>query len=134
MMRMLGTGVYMKVTIELVSKAILGEHASNGVFENALGVASKNLLGCGLTLTTGVAGVTLINLVGHLFAGEDNLLGIDDDDIVAAVDVRGEARFGLATKDVGNTGSQTSNGLILGVNEHPFLLDGILVGGDCFVT
>jgi hypothetical protein len=133
-MGVLGTGIHMKVAIELVAKTILRKHSADGVFENALGMAGENLSGSGLTLTARITGVTLINLVGHFLPGEDDFLGIDDDNVVAAVDVRGEARLGLATEDVGNTGGQASYGLILGINEHPFLLDGVLVGGDCFVT
>lgn len=133
-MRMLWTGIHMEVTVELISKTVLGKHAANGVFENALGMASEDLCGCGLTLAARVTGVTLIDFVGHFLAGEDNFFGIDNDNVVATINMRGEARFGLATEDVGNASGQTSYGLILGINEHPILLDGVFVGGDCFVT
>jgi hypothetical protein len=133
-MGMLGTGIHMEVAIELVAKTILRKHAADGVFENALGMAGKDLCGSGLALAARITGVALIYLVGHFLAGEDDLLSINDDNVVAAVDVRGEARFGLAAEDVGNAGGQASYGLILGINEHPFFLDGVLVGGDCFVT
>jgi len=131
---MLGTCIDIEVAVELVTKAILRKHSADGVFENALGMAGENLGGSGFTLAAGITGVALIDLVGHFLAGEDDLFSIDDDYVVAAVDVRGEARLGLATEDVGNAGGQTSYGLILGINEHPFLLDGVLVGGDGLVT
>ena len=42
--------------------------------------------------------------------------------------MRGEAGLGLAAQDVGNAGGQTTDGLSFGINQDPFLLDGLLVG------
>ena len=133
-MGMLGTGIDMQVAVQGVAKTVFRKHTTDGVFEDALGVAGKHLGRGGLALASRISGIALVNLVGHLLAGEDNLFSIDDDYVVAAVNVRGVARFGLAAQDVGYAGSQTAYGLILGINEHPFLLDGVFVGGDCFVT
>ena len=131
---MLGTGIHMQVAVEGSTQTVFRKHAADGVFKYALGVFGENLLRGGLALAAGISGIALVDLVGHLLAGEDNLLGIDDDDIVAAIHMRGVARCGLAAQDVGHAGGQTTHGLVLGINEHPFLLDGVLVGGDCFVT
>ena len=133
-MGMLGTGIDMQVAVQGVAKTVFRKHATDSVFENALRMGGEDLCRGGLALATGISSVALVDFVSHFLAGEDNLLGIDDDDIVAAVDMRGVARFGLAAQDVGYAGSQTAYGLILGINEHPFLLDGVFVGGDCFVT
>lgn len=127
-MGMLGTGIDVQVAVQGVAQTIFRKHATDGVFKNALGMAGEHLGRCGLALTAGVAGIALVDFVGHLLASENNLLGIDNDDVVTAVDMRGVARFGLAAQDVSYTGSQTAYGLILGINEHPFLLDGLLVG------
>ena len=133
-MGMLRTGIHMQVAVESSTKTVFRKHATDGVFEDAFGVFGEYLFRGGLALAAGISGIALVDFVGHLLAGEDNFLGIDDDDVVAAVNVRSEARFGLASQDVGHAGGQTTYGLVLGINEHPFLLDGVLVGGDCFVT
>ena len=127
-MGMLATGIDVEVAVELGTEAVLGEHTFDGVLEDTLGVGGTHLGRGGLALAAGIAGVALVDLVGLFLAAEDALLGIDDDDVVAAVDVRGVARFGLAAQDVGHTGSQTAYGLSFGINQHPFLLDGLLVG------
>ena len=127
-MGMLASGIDVKVAVEGITEAILRKHAADGVLEDALGVRGAHLGRGGLALAAGIAGVALVDLVGLFLAAEDNLLGVDDDDIVAAVDVRGVARLGLAAQDVGNAGSQATYGLSLSVNEDPFLLDGLLVG------
>jgi hypothetical protein len=56
-----------------------------------------------------IAGVPVILLVGVLLAGQDRLVGIDDDDIVAIVDVRGEGRLVLAAQAVGDNGGETAD-------------------------
>lgn len=127
-MGMLAAGIDVEVAVEGITEASLRKHAADGVLEDTLRVAGAHLGRGGLTLTAGITGVALIDFVSLLLAAEDNLLGIDDDDIVAAVDMRGVAGLGLAAQDVGHTGSQTTYGLTLSVNENPFLLDGLLVG------
>ena len=133
-MGMLGTCIHVEVAVQGVAKTVFRKHTTDGVFEHALGMGGEDLGRGGLALATGVTSVTLINLVGHFLTGEDDFLSIDDDNIVTTVDVWGEARFGLASQDVGHAGSQTSDGLILGINQNPFLLDGVLVGRDGLVT
>ena len=125
---MLGTGIDVQVAVQGVAQTIFRKHATDGVFKNALGMAGEELGRCGVALSAEVAGRALGDYVGCSFECSDNLIGIDNDDVVTAVDMRGVARFGLAAQDVGHTGSQTAYGLILGINEHPFLLNGLLVG------
>ena len=45
-----------------------------------------------------IAGVVVIDLLVALAAGEHHLVGIDDDDVVAVVDMRGEGRLVLAAQ------------------------------------
>ena len=130
----LRTGIDIKVAVQSVSKTVLRKHSTDGVLQHALRMAGKHLGRGGLALASRISGIALVNLVGHLLAGENYLLGIDDDHVVAAINMRCEARFGLATQYVGYAGGQTAYGLVLGINKHPFLLDGVFVGGDCFVT
>src|SRR3546814_7604260 len=52
--------------------------------------------------TTLFRSVLVVTLVLQLLAGERHLFGVDDDDIVTAIDVRGERRLVLAAQDVGD--------------------------------
>ena len=65
-MRMLGTCIYMKVAVELVSQAGLGEHLADCLPDNGFRLAGEKFLGSSETLTSGIAGVTYIDLVGEL--------------------------------------------------------------------
>src|SRR3546814_17517715 len=52
--------------------------------------------------TASIAGVLVVNLVLQLLARELHLVGVDHDDIVTAIDMRGEARLMLAAQDAGD--------------------------------
>src|SRR5579863_7721583 len=65
--------------------------AKSILFEDALGKAPfKDRLGGPLFDAADIAGVVVIDLVVPLAAGQHHLLGVDDDDIVAVVDMRRE--------------------------------------------
>src|SRR5438309_3790648 len=99
-------------------------HALNGLFEHAFGKAALEHLARGDLLdAAGVAGVFVINLLLELAAGEADLLGVDDHHMVAAVDVRREARLVLAAQDIGDDRREPANDQPVGIDQMPFLLD-----------
>jgi hypothetical protein len=65
----------------------------------------------------------VINLLVALAAGEHHLLGVDDDDVVAVVDMGREGRLVLAAQAHGDDRRQAADDQALGVDEQPFLLD-----------
>src|SRR5690606_20775377 len=69
-----------------------------------------------------VTGVPVVLLVGVLLAGEDDLVGVDDDDVVAVVDVGREGCLVLAAQAVSNEGSEATDNEAFGVDEDPLLL------------
>jgi len=96
---MLWTCIDMQIVDDLVTKACLREHTlhcSPYEFSRSL---REDLLRSRETLSARITGVANVNTISHLAALEDNLLGVDDDDVVTAVNVRGEPRFVLAAKD-----------------------------------
>src|SRR5262249_45923461 len=75
-----------------------------------------------------MAGVMVVDLLLHLASGEHNLLGVDDDDIVAAIDVGRVGRFVLAAQPQRNERSEAADDEPAAVDQHPLLLD---LGGLC---
>ena len=116
------------------TEPVLGQHSFHGMFDNALGVLVEHLAGRGKALTAGVTRVADVNLVGHFLAGEANLIGVDDDHVVSAVNVRGEVGFVFAANQGCNLAGQPTKHFALCVNHNPFLLHRFLVGRDGFVT
>ena len=91
LVRMLGTCINVQVVDELVTKTGLREHALHRPTDEFGRSFGKDLSGRGEALATGIAGVAGVDAVGHLLAGETDLFGIYDDDVVTTVHVRGEA-------------------------------------------
>ena len=61
-------------------------------------LAVENLLGGAILDAARIAGMPVIDLVGALVAGQHDVAGIDDDDVVAAIHMRREGRFVLASE------------------------------------
>ena len=78
---------------KLTAKTVLGEHTFENTKEQGVhtgfevlvvGFLHKHFGGL-LALTAGIAGLVQVNLVGHLAAGENHFVGVDNDDVVAAL-------------------------------------------------
>ena len=69
-MRMLGTCIYMKVPVHLRTQAGLGEHLADGLPNYGFRLAGEKFLGGSETLTSGITGVTYIDLIGELLSGD----------------------------------------------------------------
>ena len=76
----------------------------------------------------GVAGVSAVVLLLQLLAGEDGLLGVDDDDEIAAIGVRGVLGLVLAAQQGGSGGGSLTQGLARRVQNVPLADDVALVG------
>ena len=77
----------------------------------------------------GEAGVAAIELLITLHAGQNDLLGVDHDDVIAHVDVRSVEGVQLAGEQRGGDGRKASEGLAGGVDQVPLALD-VLAAGD----
>src|SRR5947209_2019099 len=99
LMRMTGALVDAQIAELLASKRPARQHPLNRLLNDALGeFPLENHLGRALLDPAGIAGVMVVDLLVALTAGEDHLLGIDDDNVVAIIDMRGEARLVLAAE------------------------------------
>src|SRR5687767_4499937 len=104
-MRMGGAGIDLEVLHLATAERATGNHALNGLLEHALGKAAfERLAHRALLDAARIAGVPVELLVCELLAGEDDLLGIDDDDVVAVVDMGGKGGFVLAAEAHGDNG------------------------------
>ena len=86
---MLAALIDAQVAHQLAVQRPARKHALDGLFNDALRVlAVEDLARCALFDAARIAGVSVIDLVVTLGAGEDYLVGIDDDDVVTAIDMR----------------------------------------------
>ena len=140
---MLRTVVNVYVLQQLCAQAILGQHALDHLHVQRVHTFAKVflLLTLGLqssrgseALTAGIARVTHVLVLGPLLAGHLALVGIDDDHIVATINVGSVVGFVLATEQLSHLGAQATQDLVGSINYHPFLLNGFGICRNGFVT
>lgn len=137
-----GTVVDVNVLDELTAETVFGEHTLENTevegvhtrFEVFVKRLFHQHLGSLLTLTAGVAGVVKVNLVCHLAAGHDDLVGVDDDDVVAAFYTGGVAGLVFAAEDFCHLRAESAEYLIGSIDEDPFLLYALGIRGNGFVA
>src|ERR1035438_8255185 len=84
------------------AQAVFGNHAPHGVGDELLGLFGADLLNGAVMLAAFPAGVTHELLLDLFLAGEDDFLGIDDNDKVAGIKVRGIDWFVLPAQNIGS--------------------------------
>ena len=120
------------VDVELLdhdtAEATLGDHAPNGTLEHLDRVFLEHDAGGTGAEATVVTGDVVIVLLGlRVVAGELDLLRVDDDDVVAAIDVRSVGGLVLAHEDDRDFRSEAAKGDIGGIDEVPVADNGFLL-------
>src|SRR5436309_1462338 len=114
-----GAGVDFQLGELLPCEAVLREHALDRLAEH-LGRAAVELLAeRALAQAAREARVAVVELLVELLAGDGDLLGVDDDDEVAGVDVRRVLGLVLAAERVGDLRRETPERLPFGIDEVP---------------
>src|SRR6478672_1041464 len=118
-MRVLATGVDLEVRQLLAPEGRLGEHAADGLLHGLLGALGEELGVRGAPQAAREARVAVGLLLLELGAGEGDLLGVDDDDEVTTVDVRGEGGLVLAAQEDRGLARQATQDDVRGVDDVP---------------
>ena len=108
---------------QLTAETVLGQHAPDGLLDGLARVLVEQVAVGGRAQTTGVAGVAVGHLVFALVARQRDLVGVDDDDEVAGVHVRGVRRLVLATQEGGGLDGEPSEHHVSGVDDMPLTRD-----------
>src|SRR5947209_16875207 len=107
---MIGAAVNAEVAHLDATERTTRDHALDGLLEHALGMLAFEDLARGALLDVAdIAGVLVIGLLLALATGEDRMLGVDDDDVVAAINVRGVGREVLAAQAHGDDGGEAAD-------------------------
>ena len=130
---MLGRRVNAQVGHLLAAQTVAGDHALNSLDHDTLGMRAFQHLPRGALLDAArVAGVPVVDLVIALVAGHLHLVGVDDDDIVTHVHMRGEGRLVLAAQDVCDDRGEAAQNDAFGIDQDPLLLDVRRSSGEGF--
>ena len=140
---MLRAVVNVYVLQQLSAQAGLGQHALDNLHVQGMHTFAEVFLPLALglqlsrgreTLATGIASVANILVLGPLLASHLALVSVDDDDVVATINVRSVVGFVLATEDLSHLRAQATQDLVGSINYHPFLLYGFGICRNGFVT
>lgn len=99
-MRMFLGGEQFKSFHHLARELVLWKHAFNSVLKNEVRAFFEHVFDIDSVFVATVTGVEHIFFVGHFFTGKLNLVGINDDNVVAAINVRCVNRFATTSKEV----------------------------------
>ncbi len=136
LVRMVGAVVDVHVLDEAASEAVFGEHTFHNLDEEGVHTGLDVLVerffhehfgGC-LTLSAGISCVVEIDAVGHLFAGEDNLVGVDDDYVVAALNVGRVGGFVFSAEKFCDFCAEATKNLVGCIDNNPIVLNLLGVG------
>ena len=103
---------------------VVREHSLHSLHHGEVRSLGHQLAVGGLLQTADVAGVGAVELLVELFAGEDGLVRVDDDDEFAAVDVGREFRAMLAAENVGGGDGGLAERFAGSVEDIPAAFDG----------
>src|SRR5258706_12043344 len=121
-MRMFGAGINAQIAHLDAAERAARDHALDGLLDHALGEATlEDRLRAALLDATDEAGVLVIHLVFALATGQHDVRRVDDDDVVAAVDVGGVGREVFTAQAHRDEGGETTDDQTLGVDQHPLL-------------
>src|SRR5277367_6951508 len=87
--RMLRALVHLELGGHLAAELGLGQHALDGLLDDGFGATGEKLDEGLFAETTGEAGVAAIELLVRLEASQNDLFGIDDDDMGAHINEGG---------------------------------------------
>ena len=117
--RVVRAGIHLDVQRQLAAERTLGEHTADGNLERIGRVALDQRRERVLLEAAGKTGVPVIQLVVELVAGDLDLVGVDDHDIVTDFLMRRVAGLVLATNEAGCLGGDAAEAFALGVYDEP---------------
>ena len=116
---MLGTCVDFESCHGLSSDGVVGKHTADGKLHCLFGLCSHKGLVLDSLQTADIAGMTVVVLLLELLAGKDSLVGVDDDNELTAVNMRGEFGTVLSSENGGGGNGGLSERFAGGVDDVP---------------
>ena len=101
----------------------VGQHALHRFADYTIGMPFVHAAVRRSSQTAGITGMAVIDLLLSLVAGDLDLFGIDHDDVIADIGMRGELGLALAAQNLGNFRGQTPEDFVRSVDHEPLPLN-----------
>src|SRR4051812_38065271 len=115
LMGMVGAGVDLQLAQLLDAETVPRKHAFDGPSDDLLGAPLEEMSEGLLLVALGMAAVPDVQLGFFLVAGHCDPRGVEDDDVVARIEVRRPRRLVLALEHAGNLRRETPERLVRGI-------------------
>lgn len=128
-MRMIFTGIYFQFCHLLTSHRITGNHAFYSFLDNSFRETSVQNFACGRFFdTANPASMLIIFFISQFFAGQLYFIGVNNNNVIATIQIRREIRLMLAAQQFCDLSGQTAQYDVSCVNNVPFLVisDGLV--------
>ena len=125
--RMFGASIDFEFLDHLVTKSAVREHSPNSGLERSGRMLGQKVGKVDPAFAGDVTGVVEVFLLQVLVAGNGNLAGVDDNNEVTSVDVRGIDGLVLAHEEASNFACNASHRLVSGIHKLPLAADGLRV-------
>ena len=122
-MRVLRTGVNLKLPVHLLPHLRLGKHTLNRFFNHPRGTGLAHFARLRLRQAARITRVAAIKLLFFLAARQADLLGVDHNHVVAGIDKRCVAGLMFAHQQVRGFAGHAPQHSFLGINQVPVALD-----------
>src|SRR5262245_57349743 len=116
---MLRPCIDLQLLLDLTAELVVGDHADDRVLDDAGRVLLHQLAYGALAQAAGITRVAVGVLVLELVAADGDLVGVDDDDEVATVDIGRECRLVLAAQQIGSRDGEPAEHHVGGVDDVP---------------
>ena len=121
-MRMLGTSIYIQLSIHLLTKTVLRQHTANSMLDNASWELVHHLTSRSKGGATIITGMTEINLVRQLLTSEYSLLCVDYDNEITGINMRSKGWFMFTAKNFCYLSGHSTYSLTFSVYNIPLTL------------
>ena len=128
---MLVTDIDLELLQLVTAEAVLGEHSTDRLLNGANRVFVQQVGVADAAESTGVSRVAVGALLASFLTGENHLVRVQNNDVVAHVHVRGEGGLVLAAEQRGSVASEATKHHVSGVDYQPFALDVRGGGTEC---
>src|SRR5450755_3554312 len=123
LMRVIRAGVHLQLAKLLGAEAVMREHALDRPPDDLLRAALEEVAEGLLLVALGMPAVADVELRLELVAADRDPGGIEDDHVVAGVEMRGIRGLVLADEDVGNPRCKTPERLVRCIDHVPASVD-----------
>src|SRR3954451_4896328 len=123
LMRVIGSGVDLELAELLHAELGSRQHPLDGAADDLLGASLEEMAERLLAVALGEAAVPDVELALALVAGDGDPRGVEDDDVIARVEVRRPGRLVLAFEDARDPRREAPERLVGRVDDEPAPID-----------